>query len=293
MVGNVVGVGLWSGLRIETTLDPTVQPFLYDHQIEGTPVLPGVMGIEAFAEAAKSVLPGWHIASVENVEFLAPFKFYRNQPRTLTIRAAFYPHPDGIVAECQLVGVRTLPNEAEPQLTVHFKGRVHMTREKPESLPLPPPEMPAGPTIESAEVYRVYFHGPAYRVVHRAWRDGERIVGEMTPNLPDNHVPPDLPTLMTPRLIELCFQTAGLCEMADQGRMGLPLRVQRVSSIRTPDSPDIPLYAVVSHDTSAGCFDADVVDDRGTAYVHLRGYGTVALPVNVDTEPLKALHAFA
>ena len=37
----------------ETTLDPTTEPFLHDHQIEGTPVLPGVMGIEAFAEAAR------------------------------------------------------------------------------------------------------------------------------------------------------------------------------------------------------------------------------------------------
>jgi len=30
-----------AGLTIETTLDPREQPFLHDHQIEGTPVLPG------------------------------------------------------------------------------------------------------------------------------------------------------------------------------------------------------------------------------------------------------------
>ena len=36
-----------------------------DHRIEGTPVLPGVMGIESFAEAAALVLPGWHVLEVE------------------------------------------------------------------------------------------------------------------------------------------------------------------------------------------------------------------------------------
>ena len=49
MIGKISGMGLHSGLAIETTLDPKEQAFLYDHQIDGTPVLPGVMGIEAFA----------------------------------------------------------------------------------------------------------------------------------------------------------------------------------------------------------------------------------------------------
>ena len=40
-------------------------------------------------------------------------------------------------------------------------------------------------------------------------RDGRRDVLD----LPGNHMPADRPTLMSPRLIELCFQTAGLWEM--------------------------------------------------------------------------------
>jgi len=69
MIGKLAGAGLQSGLTIETTLDPATQPFLHDHQIDGTPVLPGVMGIEAFAEAAQCLLPGWHVAAIEDVNF--------------------------------------------------------------------------------------------------------------------------------------------------------------------------------------------------------------------------------
>jgi hypothetical protein len=47
MIGSDRRHGLHGRLTIETTLDPGVQPFLHDHQIEGKPVLPGVMGIEA------------------------------------------------------------------------------------------------------------------------------------------------------------------------------------------------------------------------------------------------------
>src|SRR5207249_9689292 len=103
MIGTVAGMGLHSGLTIETTLDPNVQAFLHDHQIDGTPVLPGVMGIEAFAEAALALLPGWHVEAIEAVKFLAPFKFYRKQPRTVTVQAAFYAEGSALLADCRLI----------------------------------------------------------------------------------------------------------------------------------------------------------------------------------------------
>ena len=58
MIGQVVEMGVHSGLVVETTLDPTAQPFLDHHRIDGDPVLPGVMGMEAFAEVARLACPG-------------------------------------------------------------------------------------------------------------------------------------------------------------------------------------------------------------------------------------------
>ena len=66
-------------LRVVAHLDPSRQAFLHDHRIDGIPVLPGVMGIEGFGEAAVALLPGWHVAGVEDVELSAPFKLYRDE----------------------------------------------------------------------------------------------------------------------------------------------------------------------------------------------------------------------
>src|ERR1051325_436832 len=101
MLDSITSAGLFTPLTIETTLDPAVQPFLYDHQIDGTPVLPGVMGIEAFAEAARAMGPDWHVASVEDVSFLSPFKFYRSQPRPVTVEAACHTEGNDLIAECR------------------------------------------------------------------------------------------------------------------------------------------------------------------------------------------------
>ena len=58
MIGEVKAANLYGGLVIETTLDPSEQPFLYDHQVEpDVPWLPGVMGTEAMVEAASAIGP--------------------------------------------------------------------------------------------------------------------------------------------------------------------------------------------------------------------------------------------
>jgi 3-hydroxymyristoyl/3-hydroxydecanoyl-(acyl carrier protein) dehydratase len=57
MLGQVKAAKLYGGLEVETTLDPKQQPFLYDHAMDGTPLLPGVMGTEAFGQLALALGP--------------------------------------------------------------------------------------------------------------------------------------------------------------------------------------------------------------------------------------------
>ena len=131
MVGEVVRASVHDGLVLRTTLDPTTRPFLDHHRIDGTPVLPGVMGMETFAEAARLLAPDLHIAAIENVDFRAPLKFYRDEPRTVTVTALLRPDGDDLVAECRLSAERTLPGADQPQRTVHFTGSVRLTANPP------------------------------------------------------------------------------------------------------------------------------------------------------------------
>ena len=291
MLGKIVSAGLYSPLTFETVLDPALQPFLHDHRIDGTPVLPGVMGIEAFAEAAMCLLPGWHVEAIEDVNFLAPFKFYRNEPRALTIETAIHPRGEALIADCRLLGRRPLPNQTELQVTTHFTARVRVTKNAPTLVTVPPMGTPEGNILQAADIYRLYFHGPAYQVIERAWWDGKRMVGLMAEGLRNNHHPAEQPTFVSPRLIELCFQTAGVWEMGVQGRMGLPQHIDRVSLLRDLDEAEGRLVAVVTPNLREGSFDAEVVDGKGNRCLQLSGYRTVAVPGAVDAGRLKVLQA--
>jgi hypothetical protein len=145
-----------------------------------------------------------------------------------------------------------------------------------------------GKVVTANDIYRLYFHGPAYQVVENSWRSGKEIFGLYAGNLPANHKPADRPTLTEPRLIELCFQTAGIFELAGKARMGLPHKIDQVTFLRSPEKTKNRLLAAVKADPE-GAFDAQVVDENGEVYMTLRGYRTAELPGAIEDELLRPL----
>ena len=281
MVGRVKAARLYGGLAVETTLDPAQQPFLFDHQIDGVPVLPGVMGTEAFAEMASVLCPGFHVAAIEDESFLLPFKFFRNQPATLHLFAVASPGVTGeLVVSAELRSVVQPKPELPPQERVHFRARVRMRRE-----PLPESKVefhkPAAKAlgIGREPIYAIYFHGPAYHVIERAAVEGESVLALLASGLPPNAKPAEAEMLVAPRLLELCFQAAGLWLLAKKQTLGLPTSLERATVYRPEDAAGRRrLYVTVAVRSGGEAFDARVVDEKGLVYAEVLGYRTVALP---------------
>ena len=291
--GPMIGAARMSvhdGVVVETTLDPTMQPFLNDHRIDGIPVLPGVMGMEAFAETARLVAPDHHVIAVEDVTFAAPLKFYRDQPRTLTIQSVVRPIGDDLVADCRLVAERILPGSDTPQRTVHFTGRVRLATSAPAAEQIEPTPGAEGPVLGADQVYSFYFHGPAYQVVHSAWGGDDVSIAALADPLPANHEPTDLPLTIAPRLVELCFQTAGLWQAGREDRLALPMRVGSTRVVCDPSSATGPLHARAI-EIEPGVFDCTVADADGSVIVRLDGYRTVPLPVPIPDDVAADLRA--
>jgi NAD(P)-dependent dehydrogenase (short-subunit alcohol dehydrogenase family) len=288
LLSEVLGMTTDRGLVVTSTLDPSVQPFLDDHRIDGTPVLPGVMGMELFAQVAALPFADRHVAAIEDVDFLAPVKFFRDEPRTLEISARFTFDGDDVVAACTLVGERRLANQDEPQRTVHFTGRVRLSTGTVEAGTAATPES-AERAVGAGDVYEIYFHGPAYQVLDTAWRAGDTVVGQMAGDLPANQRPDDAAIVSTPRLIELCFQTAGVWEIGTSGRMALPMRVAKV--VPTGGAGPAGYGHAVVTPRDDGSFDALVVDGAGRVGLRLEGYRTVSLPGALDDSQVAPLRA--
>jgi hypothetical protein len=131
--------------------------------------------------------------------------------------------------------------------------------------------------VGAQDVYRIYFHGPAYQVVDHVWRVEDGIVaGALADDLPPNHHPADMPTVTSPRLLELCFQTAGIWEIGTTGAMALPRHIDRVVLGGPLEVGPGRLEAIVR--PGDGAFDAVVVNDSGRSLLEMHGYRTIQLP---------------
>ena len=290
MMEKVTGMGLYSGLMAQATLDPNHQPFLNDHRIDGTAVLPGVMGLEALAQTAGSIFLKRKPHIMENIQFQAPFKFYRDQSRTLTMKAHFSGDGQDIVGACSLLGSRTLHGKVDPEETTHFTAHIRLAENGSSQPKEAAPNLSNGKCVDAEAIYRLYFHGPAYRVLEKAWRSGNEIMGLLSQSLPANHEPNHLETLTQPRLLELCFQTAGVWEMGSQGRMGLPHQIKRLEIHGNVNQARGRMVAVVKPGED-GAFDARVLDERGLVFISLSGYRTMALPAPMDPALLVPLQS--
>jgi len=100
-------------------------------------------------------------------------------------------------------------------------------------------------------------------------------VGALHAQLPPNAARAGAGELAAPRLVELCFQTAGIVDLAERSVLGLPARIDALRLFRTGAAG--PLYAAVRRRQADDGFDARVVDGEGAVLLELSGYRTVAL----------------
>jgi len=300
MFNHLVSYNINSGITLEAELDPTHLAYLQDHAINGIPVLPGVMGIEGFSVAAKhisSVLAsgqlGFEVDHLENIQFLAPFKFYGNKPRSITWKAIAYRKPGDLQV------VVTLESDikrrgGETQHMLHFSGLVHLSPNAPvTAVEVNPPKWMKKKSVSSEEIYKMFFHGRSFQVLDAAQlSSNDLVLGRFNKKVAG--ISADDPTLFaSPLLIELCFQTAGLWEAGSTGVLALP---QSIGSLRIYSRPlnGVAIFAEVKHNMIEGklSFDARVVDEKGNIFLELTDYQTSPLPYPAEKEliePFKIL----
>ncbi len=300
MLSRAVGVSLAYGILLEVELDPSQEPFLKDHALNGIPLLPGVMGIEGFAVAAQHIAStlgsasgDFRVEKLSDIEFMAPFKFYKDEARTITWKAQVIRDAESLIAHVSLESyVNRVNNRIDHMM--HFRGKVHLVAASQPKLSLDaqPPHWNGAYTVQAADIYKLYFHGPSFQVLEGVQKFGETVLGKLNKQIPP--ISEDSQNFLSvPVLIELCFQTAGVWEIGKSGALSLP---QSITALRLYENKvnGVPIYAEVKPQNAANgdlFFDARVIDSQGRVYLEMDNYRTSPLPYTVDQSLLTPLAA--
>ncbi len=272
------------GLELEVDFDPQRDPYLADHRIDGTIVVPGVMAVECFAEAAQLLRPELELAAVEAIAFDAPLKLYRDAPRAARLRLQPLWSRQQPLLAVRLESERELAG-GRRQTVCHFRARVRLGA-GPRSVGVDGWSRPAArAAIDRDTIYRTYFHGPSFQVLDGAEPTAD---GGLAGRFDAVRAEPPLgrPGRLAarPMLTELAFQAAGLHEARVSHRIGLPAALDRLSLFQPPPGEPGPITARVLP-AAAGAQHGhriQVIDGRGYLLLELDGYRTAPLPQALD-----------
>jgi acyl transferase domain-containing protein/NAD(P)-dependent dehydrogenase (short-subunit alcohol dehydrogenase family)/phosphopantetheinyl transferase len=259
------------GVIVWRTLSRASDPWIYDHAIDGTPILPGVIGVELMAAAAIAARPGSRYVGARDVRFLSPVKIHRDEPLKILVSAK--PIADRQI-RCVLSSER-VARTGRQIVADHFEGTILVDHaELVEALPSAffPDE-----TISRGAIYRRFFHGPAFQVLQDA--GGVARQGLLVDAIVE-HAFIASALVTRPLILEAAFQAAGLHRMAVAGVMALPASIDLVLLGSHPsDGAVLHLMARATTNAAATAYDVDV-DGPDGAVLRLRGFRMI------DTGPL-------
>jgi hypothetical protein len=252
-------------------LDPAA-PYLADHRPDGRPLLGTVASLEILADAAAPLLGGAPLG-MSAVDILTPLLVDPDKPAST-------------FADCREIGPGLVDCALETETTRHLSCRFAAAAST--GAPRLAPLLPGPHAIGRADVYRLFFHGPAFQVVAAAeWRDGT-LLSRLTAPLPSWHHD-GRPTLTAPRLLEFALQSAGLLALAEQPVMAIPRSIARIDRFIPTDEHAPPaLFALAKREQDG--ISIDLFDAEGTIHLRVAGYRTAALPYPVGQDRMDALH---
>ena len=230
----------------------------------------------------------------QDIEFLTPFKFYRDQARLITWKAQVVYEGESLVAHVTLESDLARAHNRTDHM-IHFSGKVHLI---PSKQPLVKtegkvPHWNGAYTLMAEDIYKLYFHGPAFQVLEGVQRDGDMVLGKLNKQIPPL-TQKEKPLVSVPILVELCLQTAGVWDIGTSDALSLP---RSIGALRLFENKinGLPIFAEVRPVTPQEgdrYFDARVVDSKGQVYLEISQYRTAPMPYSLEEElltPIKAL----
>ncbi|MCA1812178.1 MAG: polyketide synthase dehydratase domain-containing protein, partial [Halobacteriales archaeon] len=266
-------------LEATVAVDQARDPAMRDHRVDGVPYLPGVFGLEAFAEAGLLLAPkDATFLGAEDVRFALPLKQLKAAPAKgkVSARVTSKPGAATTVIRCTLTSQFAGPDGrpvGEPKLHFEATLRFGTLATSPKAAP---PQVDG--TLRRDGIYPPFFHGPSFQVLEAA--------GPLAPEAAALFRDPTEqqfgagPAEFTahPMVAEALFQSCGLATLVNEKAMSLPAGIKKLESWHTgPLPPQVLLRGKPTGRDANGnrTFDAEAVSAQGHLLVRLTGYAMV------------------
>jgi len=249
-------------------------PYLADHSINLVPYVPGVMGIETFAETVACFLKE-NPRFLKNIKFSLPIKLHKNRPLKVQIKAE---NKGGILhmkIKSDFITAKGIKlGETRTHFTAEYGGKTHSKFSQTAM-----PDIPKNfrYKVTKDEIYKTYFHGPSFQVldgiinVERKYVLGvyKKPKAPLWENKNEN-------LIFFPMIIEAAFQNSAYRDIRFSQTLSLPDAAGEITLHSTNPSETLFVYSLYKGEKEGrSIYDIFVFDSAGKPVVEIMGYAGI------------------
>ncbi|NHJ47486.1 MAG: KR domain-containing protein, partial [Asgard group archaeon] len=257
--------------------------YLNHHRFDNIPFLPGVIGLEIFAELAKLVYPKLQLVGFKDVEFKSAVKFTNDKSRVLKSYISF--SDNGL--DCILTSEFVKDGVVVGNPTIHFKANVLLGKRIEEQCKKP--KLKETALADKKVIYTILPHGPLFQVLKEINDVDKEIIAKASINGKNQFSFENKGFTSPPLVIESGFQTMGLLDIIKENKLGLPLGIKSLVINKTTEPPTIIRGTKIRDADFGSVYNFEILTKSGQVVLKAEDYSTALVDFGADLKNVEEI----
>jgi len=249
--------------------------YLNDHQIQQTPIFPGVMGLEFFAETFE-MISSQKLVSFSNVDFSTALKIQLS--KTKDVYVEYNPDKGEMRLKSDFIAKIDPSKRREIE---HFTTNVDLSAKRKKAKKSENEIRESEINLLSKEdIYSFFFHGDSFQVLEKLIDlDGKKAISQI--DIPNKNLFSNKKskTSLNPLAIEAALQTAGLYDYIVNSKTSLPSKIETIT-FYSSKKPKYIVSIFTGINATHSTFDVEILDEGKNTIVKLDGLGMIHTQLN-------------
>ncbi len=259
--------------------------YLDHHRFDNIPYLPGVMGIELFAELTDIAFPKKKLTALKDVEFSSAIKFKDNEKQTIFSRIfTTFPEPAIVIETVKIKDGKKVSLPVK-----RFSAKAVLGKRQKGSRTKPKTTLPY--LAKKSLLYKILPHGERFQVLEAVAEKSDAIIGKIAPLPEKKQFSWGVTKLLAnPLSIEAGFQAMGFYDLVLSRQMGLPYKIKLLEFYDATEEPAYVVGRKNADDNFGSVYQFEVLSKSGELLLQAANYETARVNFGANIAPLDEVY---
>ena len=250
--------------------------YLNHHRFDNIPFLPGVIGLEIFAELTKLAFPKAKLVGFNDVEFKSAIKFTNDKSRTLKTRLDYSTKNP----KCTIFSEFMKDGVVVGKPNIHFTAEVALGSRKEEFATKP--KLHKKELVSKETIYSILPHGPLFHVLKEINDFKQDIIAKVSTSDKNQFSFENKGFTTDPLIIESAFQSMGLLDIIKSNKLGLPFGIKSIVINKATEPAALIRGSKVKDSELGSIYNFEVLSKTGQVLLKAKEYSTVQVDFGAE-----------